>query len=172
MSYRRLKITGSAVYHQGALSAIGLFTLRDIQDWLRRSLVVSGGWVNVSVSFQDTSGNRFFCPCPFAINIEADVPAAYSNREHLDFVGSALASYVVSILGVNQTRGAGVSDIRLQVISPATNQVGFTPEQIQNSINQSQSPVSRDNDGLPSLLGTSAGTLLVGGALLLFLLKK
>lgn len=101
---RRIVVTGTGTVESW------LATVEQAETYLRGQLAAQGGWDIVNFDFRQTSWTRI-SGLDFSINITANVPNAYSNKDHLDFLARLMNDYVINyFIGQSQ----GITNLRLQ----------------------------------------------------------
>jgi hypothetical protein len=177
MATKRIVINGSAIW-RGGLPAL---TLNAASNTLQNAVMNHGGWRIINWNFLNTS-NSWTCPCPFVINVEAEVSAGFSDSAHRDYLATMLKGFRYD--GLLNTVENLIYDVRLTAQSsdintgkPIGNPVytGLTEEQIRQIQQRAQTPPSNsdsDDNNTPEILGVSTGVLIGAAVLAVILFRR
>ncbi len=103
---RRITISGT-----GQLNA-PLLTVEGAEQFLQNAIRQQDGWNFVNFDFAQVGNISITGKRQFSVNVVADVPAAYTNQQHLDEFVSILNTYALDYL-IGSTKG--ISDLKLKI---------------------------------------------------------
>lgn len=161
---RRVMIVGTGQIN------VPLLTVEGTEQYLQNIFSQQDGWRIVNFDFAQVGSISLTGKRQFSINVVADVPAAFTNQQHLDEFISRLNSYSLDFL-VGDTKG--ISDLYVKIS-------GVDADGVQKTLNAGNPDIpdikkKNEDDFLTTLaksLGVSIPVAAVGGLLLFVYLMK